>query len=526
MAASLRHVAQGAVAAGHPETAAAAVEILQDGGTAFDAALAALCAACVAEPVLASLGGGGFLTAQKADGETAVYDFFAQVPRQRLSAAERDFRPIMADFGTAQQEFHIGLGSMAVPGVVSGLFAAHADLCRLPMARIVEPAARLARRGVTVNGLQAYIFDVVQAIYLSDPACRAQFAGASDPEKLVVEGDHLAVPALADVLEALSAEGADLFYRGDIAAQLVRDCADGGGLIGRDDLAAYATIRRQPLTLRYGGAHLAVNPPPSGGGLLIAFGLDMLDGLDLGATGFGSGDHLAALVRAQDATNRARRESGFHEGDEDAAVRRLLDPALLERYRQGVAGHPPAHRGTTQISVLDGVGNAAALTVSNGEGAGYVIPSTGIIMNNMLGEEDINPHGFHGGPTDVRMSSMMAPMVVRWDDGRRMALGSGGSNRIRTALLQVLVNVIDFGVSLSDAVDAPRLHLEGGRLSLEAGLNDPEAAVAAAPDGTEVQAWADKNLFFGGVHAAAFDAATGGFQAAGDPRRGGTGCVV
>jgi gamma-glutamyltranspeptidase len=139
------------VAAGHPATAAAAAAVLEAGGNAFDAALGALCAACVAEPVLASLGGGGFLLAWPAHGEAQVYDFFAQTPGRRRDSAEVDFRPVMVNFGVAQQEFHIGLGAAAVPGVVKGLFAIHRDLCRLPLQVVIAPAVELARAGPGVS---------------------------------------------------------------------------------------------------------------------------------------------------------------------------------------------------------------------------------------------------------------------------------------------------------------------------------------------------------------------------------------
>ena len=163
------------VAAGHPLTAEAGVQVLEAGGNAFDAALAALLTACAAEPVLASLGGGGFLMARPAGGRPLLYDFFTQTPRRRMPATELDFHPILADFGTAQQEFHIGLGAMAVPGTVKGLFQVHRELGRLPMSALVEPAIACARRGLRLNRLQAYIFDIVGIIYRSTPAALAVY---------------------------------------------------------------------------------------------------------------------------------------------------------------------------------------------------------------------------------------------------------------------------------------------------------------------------------------------------------------
>ena len=199
---------------------------------------------------------------------------------------------------------------------------------------------------------------------------------------------------------------------------------------------------RTPLELAYGGARLFTNPPPSSGGILIAFALELLKEADLDAAGFGSAAHLERLARSMALTNKARIESRLHEAD---APESLLDPVFLDTYRRQILGRPAARHGTTHISVIDAAGNLASLTVSNGEGSGYLIPGTGIMLNNLLGEDDINPHGFHRWPVDQRMCSMMAPTVLVEADGTTVALGSGGSNRIRTAVLQVLLNLLEFG---------------------------------------------------------------------------------
>ncbi len=249
---------KGIIAAGHGATAGAARVILDEGGNAFDAALAALLAACVAEPILTSLGGGGFLLARPAagdrGGETVIYDFFAQTPKKRR--LEADFFPITADFGTAQQEFHIGMGSIATPGTVKGLFAVHRDLGSMPLARIVEPALALARGGLVLNGLQAYIFGVVGAIYTANAACRDVFASRHDPARPIGEGETLVMPQLADSIEALAREGEDLFYLGEIGQRIVADCGAGGGHLTVRDLADYRVRKRAPLCLDYRDARL------------------------------------------------------------------------------------------------------------------------------------------------------------------------------------------------------------------------------------------------------------------------------
>jgi gamma-glutamyltranspeptidase/glutathione hydrolase len=511
------------VAAGHPATVAAAAEILEDGGNAFDAALAALCAACAAEPVLAGLGGGGFLLARPADGAPRVYDFFTHTPRRRRPEDAVDFHPITVDFGATTQEFHVGLGAAATPGTVRGLFAAHGDLCRLPMARIVEPGARLASQGVVVQPMQAYIFKLVAPILLASPAGRALFAGRGRPDAPLREGETFLWPALADTLETLAREGERLFYEGEIARGIVDACEHHGGQLTADDLRAYTAERRPPLERRFDSARVLTNPAPAAGGLLIGFALDILDVAGLRGAGFGAPRHAALLARTMRLVNRARADSGLAE-DPDAAAARLIDPALLAAYRAEVAGAPPGHRGTTHVSVIDRHGNAAALSLSNGEGCGFLRDGDGFMLNNMLGEEDLNPQGAHRWAPDRRMSSMMAPTAAVERDGALTALGSGGSNRIRSAILQVLVNVLTFRLPLADAVEAARLHHERGRLDIEPGW--PEGAMrAAAAEAPEHTLWPERNLFFGGVHAV-HRGPRGDLAGHGDPRRGGHAAVV
>jgi gamma-glutamyltranspeptidase/glutathione hydrolase len=509
----------GVVAAGHPVTAEVAAEVLRAGGNAVDAVVAGFFAAIVAEPVLAGLAGGGFLITSGPEGRARLYDAFVNTPKRRRPVEELDFRPIVADFGTAQQEFHIGLGAVATPGIVKGIFEAHRREGSLPMRELVAPAAAHARAGVRLNSLQAYIFSVVAPIYLATDSARAIFASPSDPGCLVGEGESLRQPDLAGLLEALALEGDDLFYRGEVAQAITRHCEEGGGQIGLEDLTAYRVEMRAPLTVDYGGARLLTNPPPSSGGILIAFALNLLSAMPPGRHAFGSYGYLRQLARVMEYTNRARVAAVAEGGDYHLDAARLLDPDLLARYRDQVLGRPPAPRGTTHISAMDGRGNMAALSVSSGEGCGTIVPGTGLMLNNMLGEEDLNPGGFHRWPTDVRLTSMMAPTLVLRPRGARIVIGSGGSNRIRTAILQVLVNLLDFGVDVEEAVSRPRVHFENDLLSIEGGFNAGEVArlIESYPNH---HLWDDRNLFFGGTHTVVRESG-GALSGFGDPRRGG-----
>ena len=511
------------VAAGHEKTAEAAAEILEAGGNAFDAAAAALCAACVAEPVLASLGGGGFLLACPADRRPLLYDFFVHTPRRKRPPQEVDFYPIVADFGEATQEFHIGRGSIATPGTIKGLFRIQADLCRLSLREILGPAQRYASQGIPINRFQRYIATIIEPILRTSPEAFAPHESMTGSGRLALEGETTRNPELADLLQALVDEGEDLFYRGELGRQLVRDSAEGGGYLQAGDLEGYRVRVRPPLAVGYRDSHVLTNPPPSFGGFLIAFALQLLEEVGLPACRRGGADHLAALATAMRLTQSLRACSALHEtlGETDTAP---LDPRLVARFQRIMRRHATCGRGTTQISVVDREGNLASLTLSNGEGSGYVLPGTGMMLNNMLGEEDINPHGFHGWPENRRIASMMAPSVVTLGNGTRIALGSGGSNRIRSAILQVISNLVDYGLPLAEAVAAPRIHFEGGLLNLEPPC-DAEALDLLSRRCPRIKQWDALNLFFGGAHSV-LRRPDGLLEGAGDPRRGGVICRI
>jgi len=472
------------------------------------------------------------MLARTSQGEASVYDFFCQTPLKRKARTDNSFFPILADFGTDTQEFHVGLGAMAVPGVVAGLFRVHRDLGRMPIAEIMQPAIELARAGVELNALHHYIIRILEAILRADPAAFAIYQSPAHPDELVSEGETLCHPDMANAFDALSVEGEQLFYQGDWAKQLARDSLERGGHVTMDDLAAYRVERRQPLEFKFDTLHCLINPPPSPGGCLIAFALKLLEQTLSKRPEWGGPDYLTALLDAMRSATMARRE--FEQGNErskasaagwdSSMMSLLLADSTISSWLQQIQNHSLFSRGTTQISVADADGNIASLTASNGEGNVYVLPGTGVMLNNMLGEEDLNPGGFHCWQEGSRLASMMSPMVAERADGTRVALGTGGSNRIRSAILQTVVNIEAYGLSLEQAVAASRLHLEGDRLSIEPGFS--EAALARAAERVpDVHQWPAQNLFFGGVHAVQVSP-DGGFEGAGDPRRNGFVAVV
>ncbi|MEM6839103.1 MAG: gamma-glutamyltransferase [Cyanobacteria bacterium P01_C01_bin.120] len=508
---------KGVVSAGHTLTAAAGAEILRQGGNAFDAAIAAVMTAWVAESVLTSAGGGGFLLAHTNQGENCLFDFFTQTPRNNRLAQQPDFYPIHANFGDTVQEFHIGLGSMAVPGAVAGLLHVHQRLGRLPLAAIAEPAIHHAQQGVTVNPFLAYVYELLEPILTATAAAKAVYTHNG---RLLQAGDTLRLPNLAHTLKDIVEQGAAVFYEGAIAQQIAQDCRAIGGYLSQQDLQQYRVIERQPLSLTYRDATFLTNPPPSSGGTLIGFALKLLESLDLPQVAWGSGPHLHALTQVMALTNAARRD-GFDQRLHDPQIAEaFLSSEHLQAYQQGLTTGVNRLGSTTHISVIDAAGNAASVTTSNGEGSSYIIPQTGIMVNNMLGEEDLHPHGFHQWTVNQRISSMMAPTLVLQAGKPQLVLGSGGSNRIRTAILQTIANVVEFGMPLEAAIAAPRIHWERGTLHLEPLENPPLAALSQLAETTNVIPWQQQNMYFGGVHAVGMDE-FGELQGAGDARRGG-----
>lgn len=492
---------KGAVASGHEVVTRAAVEILQAGGNAFDAVLAAGFAGPIAEPALTSLGGGGFLLAHTSAGEHTLLDFFCDTPgRDSTYEGEMDFRPLHVPFGDATQVFHIGAGACAVPGVLAGYLETHARFGRLPLKNIVAPGVRAAREGVPLNRSQAFVNQILGPIFLEDEESRAMFA----PEgELLGVGGLIRSEAYAELLLGI-ADGSMRFDQGDIASRTQDVMRARGGLLTAEDLSAYRVIEREPLRLDEGGRTILTNPPPSFGGRLILHARRLLKAcLDPDAP-FDSPEHLSALVGVQREIEKDRdlTDEAFEEG-------RAASTARVRRFIGG----------TSHVSVIDSEGAAASMTTSNGQGCGVMIPGTGVMLNNMMGEDDLFPGGFHSDAPGVRIASMMSPTIVLEDGRPTLVIGSGGSKRIRSAIGRVLSGVLDFGLTLEDATSAPRVHWDGQALQVEPGLD--EAALDALRSRCPVNVWSSPNVFFGGVHSV-----SGSGDAFADWRREGSAAVL
>ena len=507
----------GAIAAGNPKTALAGKLILQEGGNAFDAAAAAILASFVVESTLTSAAGGGFLLAHTQDNHNLLFDFFSQTPRQKKPEAEIDFYPINVDFGDATQSFHIGMGSIAVPGNLAGVFQVHQQLGRLPFNIVAQPALDYARNGFTIGYFQGFCIKLLAPILLALPEGREIYAPQG---KLLTAGDTCYMKDFANTLEAIADSGIKQFYHRDIAQQIIKDCREKGGYLTTEDLGNYRVITRKPLQINYRGHTLLTNPPPSSGGSLIAFALKLLETIDLSKVELNSLEHRQILAQVMHLTNLARR---------DGYDRNIYHPQVAENFLALSHLHPYQNQlnqvlnkwgSTTHISVIDREGNAASVTTSNGEGSSYVVPDTGIMLNNMLGEADLNPLGFHNWTPNQRISSMMSPTIVLKGGKPEIVLGSGGSNRIRTAILQVISHLLDFNLPITEAVTNPRVHWEEHVFNLEPPYEADIADKLQLPETTQVICWQEKNMFFGGVHGV-FKTNDGWMDGAGDPRREG-----
>jgi gamma-glutamyltranspeptidase/glutathione hydrolase len=472
---------RGALAAGHPLTAEAGADVLRAGGNAVDACIAAGAVSWICESPLTGPGGGGFLLVHTGrEARTRLLDFFVAVPER--TASPQDLVGVVVDYGDSQQSFYTGPMSVAVPGAVLGLWEAHRRWGSVPWAEVLAPAAKLAREGVVLNEVQAFLHRILDPLLRYSPEGDALYghpvgstggdtAGAQRKGvgRALVEGERFAVPELADTLEQIASEGADYFYRGELAERIAAHVP-----VTLADLARYEVIEREPLAVSFRGDELRTNPPPSAGGRLLTYGLQTLGAAE--ATPL-------AIIQAMEAQDAMRRGVG----------------------------------GTTHISAVDANGDAASLSCSLGSSGGIVVPGTGIQLNNMLGE----PQLVGEEPPGERMTSLMAPSMLLREGRPRLVLGSAGSTRLHGAIMQVVANVAARGLGVEEAVEAPRMHFESGVAHCE----DPAVANELEAAGYPVVRWRQRNLFFGGVSAVEIRD-DGSLAGAGDPRRGGAAVVV
>ena len=482
-----------AVAAPNDLATSAATRAAADGGNAVDAALAAALVTMVSEPGLVSLASGGFLTIQPADGSAPVtIDGWVRIPGAGLPPDRlgRGVWDIHTPYGGGTT-MTIGHGSVAVPGTLRALDLAHRRYGQAPWRNVVGQAVEGARGGFPIGQATHYYLEYVHELVFGwHPDSHAVLHDESGA--LVPSGSTIHVPHLADSLELLATEGVDAFYTGELARLITADMAEHDGALTMADLASYEAVARPALAVEQGGWRFATNPAPARGGVAAAAILGRLGGSP--ATGQWSDDDLRRLVEVQHDVLGA-------------------DPAAL------------TSPSTAHVSVVDDEGTACAVTVSSGYGSGVLSPGTGIWLNNCLGEQELLPAGLAGLRPGDGMTSNMAPTVGRRPgDGAVLAIGSPGSDRIPTAIAQVLALHVNGGLDLGAAVAHPRVHVRV-REALDPPVRvDHEEDLPLPGDlGLPTLEMPARSMYFGGVGVARWSPADG-LSAAGDPRR--TGAVA
>ena len=517
-------MSRGVIAGGSLPTVEAGAEILRAGGNAIDAAVAACFATAVGEPTLTSLAGGGMLIFRDGQsGEASICDLFSDAPRKKLSTLENaDFFPIDLDFGPTTQRFYVGAASAAVPTVLPGLCTALEKWGTLGLDRAIAPACRMMRDGVLLGEYQGRAAALLEPILTFTESGRNVF---HIDGRMIRAGDRFKLPQLADTLEAMATQGWKNHYDGVLTPQMLEQFGpEHGGLLTREDFDSYEIIFREPLSLRYHHSRVLTPPPPAAGGTMIALMLRLLDSVDLGAHAPGSPEHVKLLSCAMTTADEARAEGidAIGGGRIDHWLGRFK--ACCDADALPAAPTVAAPESTTHVSVIDAAGNAAAITFSYGEGNAHIIGNSGIMMNNLMGEEDLFPDGFDSAPCGSRLPTMMSPSILLADDGSLTVMGTGGANRIRTAIVQVISLLHDHHYEPRAAVDAPRVHYEAGVLNAEIfEMADGGEALEALRPASMVR-FNEHSLFFGGVHMVS-RSPDGSLHGAGDPRRGGA-CIV
>jgi gamma-glutamyltranspeptidase/glutathione hydrolase len=501
-----------AAAAGTPYAAEAAAEVYRAGGNAADAAVAAAAAVAVTEPLLSSIGGGGFALVRDPSGGAELIDYYDAMPGKGLPAsafgAGGSPQTVILKYGAGIRSI-VGGASSAVPGSLRGwekLLARHG---RLSLRETLAPAIMLARGGFELCRTAALWFGVAEEVLrLTDETRKHFYIG----ERVYREGEVMRFPELADTLEAIGSGGVGLFYEGELARTVSAYMLQMGGIITEEDLASYEAVVREPMSVTYGAGAMYTNGPPSAGGPTLAQMLKVVSAYGLAV--MPEAEYVKVMTGAMKLALRDR-ETAYLDVEENGRVAERLtgEEYAAEQRRRIFSAFGSPH--TTHLSCVDSEGLAVSITASMGYGSGLVVPTTGIPMNNTLGEPELNPRGFHALAPGERLISNMSPTVVSAEEGGVIALGSPGASRIPTAILQTVINVLDFGMSLEEAVLAPRFHAEGDLFAYEVG-----ARTANLDDYERVLTYESPNMFFGGVNAVR-RTPDGRFEAAADPRRSG-----
>lgn len=477
---------KGVIAAGDILSAKAGEIILKQGGNAYDAAIACMLSAPLCEPLFTSLGGGGFMMTQNKTTKPIVYDFFVDVP---LGDNEnKNFYGVDVDFGSAIQEFHIGLASAAVPGMIKGIWQIYKDFASMPMSELIKPALNYATNGIYLTLNQANFLKLLVPMFLATKQSREIYSLNS---KLICEKDLYKNIDYANFLLEFAKYGEKIFYQGEIAENLVKMCEKEGGLITKECLKNYELKKTKPIKINFKDYEIFFNPPPSSGGILMAFSLLLLQKYP--SYEYGSDEFVELFLKVQDSTSLFRKEYINDFLYKNNLVDILNHDDLIKAFYHDINLKFNRLGNTTHLSIIDEEENALSITTTNGEGCGYIVPKCGFLLNNMLGEEDLNPKGFFKNTKGIRLSSMMSPTILTKNSNFKLSLGAAGSNRIRSAIINTILGYIE-SKDIQKSILLPRGHLDKGVFYAE------EAFMNNVKDyGYKLQYFKEKNLFFGGV---------------------------
>jgi gamma-glutamyltranspeptidase/glutathione hydrolase len=488
----------------------AAAEVADAGGNAVDCAIAAAMLSINAEPGVCALAGSAFITVWPANSEPITIDGNVAVPGKGLPAGYeiRGAVPVSMEYGGGIETL-VGVGSVAVPGTLAALERASKLYGNVSWQTLLDPSIRATSRGFPLSAACNYYLQYAGDLVFG--RSEDGHAALHDADGMLLEArSTIVVPHLADSLSAIASEGARIFYEGEIASRIAEHVQVSGGALTLEDLQSYEPITRSSLYADLGDWRIASNPPPAVGGAVLAAMLLAFRDRPASRWDDESLRHLVSVQRAM----LSYRKINLDLADD---VAREVD-IMLEETRSGVLLGQYASASTVHTSVVDDAGLACAITASSGYGSGEMPQGTGLWLNNCLGELELNRKGLDAGPPGIRLPSNMAPGVAR-SSAQVLAFGTPGADRITTALHQFLINFIQIGLPLADAVAHPRAHLEisdkGLNLAVEPGLALPALDIP-------VTTYPAIGMYFGGVGAALFDRRSG-FEVAADPRReGGT----
>lgn len=492
-----------AISGGHQFTVDAAKQILDNGGNAIDAAIAAYWMCMVAEPFMASAGAGGFAMIREPNGNMLSMDFFCQTPKVKMDPENSDLFPITVDFGATTENFYVGMASVAVPGAIAALWEMHSRWATIPMKELIQPAIEATKAGVPLDQFQSYECELLECIFKLDPRGRAIFQNSNGNLKQI--GDRISLDHFPNFAESIAIEGADLFYKGEIAQSIVGLCKEKGGNLNREDFETYTVAFAEPFKYQWKEHIVHSNPFPSVGAMIQAAILKGVEG----------NEHIRPRSKAHfDLISSISRDIYHIKHDLSLLTQYLVDKGVKSSYLEH-----DSHKwsGTSHFNIVDKDGLAISLSTSIGEGNGTFIPGTDMQLNNMLGELALLPNGIHSWDMDVRLQSMMCPtLVTNANNDLQMQIGSGGAGRIPFVMAQTIFNHFELGMNLEDSVSFPRVIYDGNMYQVEKGYEEISNHI-------DHKLWDTSSLYFGGTHAIL--QTNSGYEAIGDPRRYGKASV-